>query len=177
MRPAPERDAGFSLTELLIVIVLTGIIGSIVLTVVTTGLHQQTKVEDRNDSLAQARTALQRIDRDVRSANPLTAACPDGTRLSMTEVGTTTTGVTYSVIQQSATRYELVADQVSVDSCDAPLTPTSRTVLLTNLVNTASSPVFAYADGMVIVSVQVQPPSLTQPVVLSDGGVELRNLS
>lgn len=173
MRRAAKGDAGFTLTELLVVIVLTGIIGSIVATAVTTGLHQQTKVEDRNDALAQARTALQRIDRDVRSSNPL--KCASATRLVLAEVGSSTTYVTYSVIPQSATHDELVVDSAAPTSCSADVTPTSRTVLLRDLVNTTTSPVFTFSAGIVTVNVQVQPPSLAQPVFLSDNGVDLRN--
>lgn len=173
MRRAARGDAGFTLTELLVVIVLTGIIGSIVVAAVTTGLHQQTKVEDRNDALAQARTALQRIDRDVRSSNPL--KCASATRLVLAEVGSTTTYVTYSVIAQSATRDEIVVDNAAPTSCATDVTPTSRTVLLTNLVNTATNPVFSFSSGTVTVNVQVQPPTLAQPVSLSDNGVDLRN--
>ena len=41
------------------------------------GLHQQTQVQNRTDAIAQLRTALERIDRDIRSAYPLLSASVD----------------------------------------------------------------------------------------------------
>jgi prepilin-type N-terminal cleavage/methylation domain-containing protein len=171
-----ERDGGFTLTELLVVITLTGIIGLIVGTAVITGLRQQTKVQDRSNALADARTALQRVDRDVRSANPLVLAC--ATQIEVKEVGTTTTTLTYSVIDQTSGRKQLVVDQAApTGACGSAVTPTSRKVLVSDLVNTSTSPVFTFSPGTVTTSIQVQPTTLAQPVVLSDKGVELRNPS
>ncbi|HWA67391.1 MAG TPA: type II secretion system protein [Mycobacteriales bacterium] len=189
------RDRGFTLTETLVVIVLFAIIGTIVTTASVTGLHKQTQLQDRSDVLAQARTALERIDRDIRSANPLLAA--SSTQLVLREVEPALTRtVTYAV-----SSHQLVARETDVTS--SGVTTTSTTVLLKNLVNSASNPLFTASPtlgyvapagsgvsattcamtggfdpgciGSVTVHVMVQPPTLSTAISISDNGTELRN--
>jgi prepilin-type N-terminal cleavage/methylation domain-containing protein len=140
-RPA---DGGFTLTELLVAIVLFAIVGGAITMATTSGLHHQREVQARGAALAQARTALQRVDRDIRSAAPLAAA--SRTQLVMLETGSgTTTKVCYLVQATSATTAELVQTSVaSSSSCPSAATSAS-TILLTNLVNTSTTPVFSFA--------------------------------
>lgn len=70
------KDRGFTLTELLVVIVLLGLVGAAIASVVTMALHQQTQVQDRGQALTDARNALQRISRDIRRADPLLTQTP-----------------------------------------------------------------------------------------------------
>lgn len=195
---ARADDRGVTLTELLIVMLLFGIVGGIVTTASVTGLHHQTALQDRSDTLAQSRTALERIDRDVRSAYPLLSVSP--TQLVLQEVQPTVTRkMTYSV---SGT-------QLAVTEADTPsaggATTTSSKVLLRNLVSTTTNPVFSVAPvagyvapagsgvtaatcamagstsfdpgcvGTVTVHVMVQPSTLKGPVNVSDNGTVLRN--
>jgi prepilin-type N-terminal cleavage/methylation domain-containing protein len=199
-----NRDGGFTLTELLVVITLTGILGSIVLAAVTTGLHQQGQVQDRSDALAQTRTALQRVDRDIRSSNPLESA--QANQIVLQEVqATVTRTMTYSVVADGTT-YDLVQDETEVTSSGAAMPAVARVTLLRNVVNPASSPVFSFAPsatytaaassvnpstcaitgtspvaydptcvGTVIVHLEVRPPSLHGPIDMTDNGTDLRN--
>ena len=191
-------DQGFTLTELLVVTVLFAIVGAIVTTVSVTGLHHQTEVENRGDAVAQARTALERVDRDIRSAYPLLAA--SGSQLVLREVlSSATRTVTYT-----ASNGQLVMNQSDVPTSGGA-TRTTRNVLLRNLVATDSNPIFSFSPipgyvapagsgvnastcamsggtsvdpgcvGTITVHVQVQPPSLPAPVSISDNGTELRN--
>jgi prepilin-type N-terminal cleavage/methylation domain-containing protein len=202
-----RRDRGFTLTELLVVITITGILGSIIVAVVTMGLHQQTQAQDRSDAMAQARTAIQRLDRDIRSSDPLKTATD--TSIDLCEVQPSTVeDVTYSVVTVGST-VELVADTGNVSNCFATPASTTRAVLLKNLVATTTYPVFNYSPvtgytapsdgsvstlnclrsgtspaaydpsciGTVTVSLRVQPRSLTSPVQLTDNGTDLRNLA
>jgi prepilin-type N-terminal cleavage/methylation domain-containing protein len=75
-QPHAGRDHGFTLTELLIAIVLLGLVGAAITAVVTTSLHQQTQVQDRGEALTAARNALQRASRDIRRADPLLTPTP-----------------------------------------------------------------------------------------------------
>jgi prepilin-type N-terminal cleavage/methylation domain-containing protein len=189
------NDEGFSLTELLVVLVLFAIIGGVITTASVTGLSHQTSLQDRSDALAQARTAVQRIDRDIRSAYPLLAA--SSTRLVLQEVQPTVTRtMTYAV---SGTK--LTVGETDTTATGTTTTPTKS--LLTNLVTT--SPVFSVSPipgyvapsgsgvtaatcamsggtaydpgcvGTITVHVVVRPPSLSTPVSLTDNGTELRN--
>jgi prepilin-type N-terminal cleavage/methylation domain-containing protein len=199
-RPARRRlglDAqdGFTLTEALVVTVLFAIIGTIVTTAAVSGLRHQTQVQSRSDVLAQARTALERIDRDIRSANPLLSA--SSTQIAMQVVEPTKTRtVTYSVSGS-----QLIVRET--DKSTSGVTTSTSKVLLQNLVSSSTSPVFAVSPvigyvaptgsgvsaatcamsggydpgciGAVTVHVVVQPSTLGSPVSVSDNGTELRN--
>jgi prepilin-type N-terminal cleavage/methylation domain-containing protein len=190
-----RTDGGFTLTEMLVVIVLFGIIGAIVTTASITGLRQQSQLQNRSDVLAQARTALERIDRDIRSANPLLAAT--STQLVLSEVSPSLTRtVTYAV-----SSHKLVASET--DTTTAGVTTTSRNVLLSNLLNSAANPLFTVSPvlgyvaptgsgvtastcamsggfdpgciGTITVHVIAQPSTSSASVSLSDNGTDLRN--
>ncbi|HEX3708081.1 MAG TPA: type II secretion system protein [Mycobacteriales bacterium] len=197
-RRAASDDRGVTLPELLVVIVLFAIVGGIVVTLSVSGLHHQTEVQDRSDTLAQARTALERIDRDIRSAYPLLSVSP--TRLVLQEVQPTVT---------RTMTYAVSGSQLVVSETDTPIAggaaTSSNTVLLRNLVSTVTNPVFSVAPvtgyvapagsgvnavtcamtgsssydpgcvGKVTVHVMVQPATLKAAVSLSDNGTELRN--
>ena len=191
-------DRGVTLTELLVVMVLFAIVGGIVTTASVTGLHHQNEVQDRSDALAQARTALQRIDRDIRSAYPLLSVSP--TQLVLREVQPTVTRtMTYTVSGNQL----VVSEAATATSGGA--TTTSSKVLLRNLVGTTTNQVFSVKPvtgyvaptgsgvtaatcamsgsasydagcvGSVTVHVMVQPPTVRAPVNVSDNGTVLRN--
>lgn len=141
---ARRSDRGFTLTELLVAIVLFALVGGAISTAAVSGLRHQREVQDRGDALAKARTALQRVDRDIRSASPLLAA--SSTQLVMLETGaSTTTKICYLVESTSSTAAELVQTPVaSSASCPGAAT-TDSTILLTNVVDTATTPVFSFS--------------------------------
>lgn len=191
-------DGGWSLAELLVVIVLFGIIGSIVAVAAKTALGHQNKLQDRTDTLAQMRTAMQRVERDIRSSDGFGTMRSDLVTTVQQQAGGSQT-VTYS-LQPDGTSYDLVVDAGG-----------STKTLLTNVVNPTSSPVFTYSPavgyppdgvavsginptdcsetgttptayagsciGVVTVHFMVQPPSLPEPIDLTDNGTEARNAS
>lgn len=67
---APSRQGGFSLVEMIVVIVITGIIGGIVAVFLKLPVQQYVDVARRADMTDIADTALRRIARDVRLALP-----------------------------------------------------------------------------------------------------------
>jgi prepilin-type N-terminal cleavage/methylation domain-containing protein len=190
-------DQGLTLTEMLVALVLFGVVGIIVTTASITGLHRESQTEVRGSVLAQVRTALQRIDRDIRSTNPLLSAT--STQLVLQEtLPTTTRTVTYAV-----TGGALVVSEVDTTASGTTVVPAK--VLLSNLVQTVTSPVFSVAPrtgyvaptgsgvdastcvmsgggfdpgcvGSITVHVTTQPPALS-PISVSDNGTELRNAS
>jgi prepilin-type N-terminal cleavage/methylation domain-containing protein len=196
LRRSAAADAGFTLTELLVSIGIFSIISGMVTTAAVTGLRQQTQVANRDDALAQMRTALQRIDREIRSAYPLLSASP--TRLVIREVQPTATRtVTFEVSGKN-----LTWSQTSVSPTGSTTTIPTR-VLLTNLVDTTTNPVFSFTPntgytapsgsgvnsstcalgsgidaacvGTITVQVRVHPPYLATALSMTDHGTQLRN--
>jgi prepilin-type N-terminal cleavage/methylation domain-containing protein len=203
-RSAP--DGGFTLTELLVSMILFAIVGGAITVAATSGLRHQRQIQDRGDALATARTALQRVDRDIRSAAPLAGA--SGTALAMVETGSSNQLVCYLIQSTSGTTAELVQTTVTYPgSCPAAATTGSK-ILLADLVNTASTPVFSFTPvggyvapasgsvnagtcvltaspssydpsciGIVTVQISVLPSDITSAVTVSDKGTEVRNSS
>lgn len=185
-------DRGFTMAETLVVAVLFAIVGTIVTLASTSGLHHQTQLQDRNAAITEVRTALQRIDRDIRSANPLLAASSSQIVLQEVEPTVTRT-VTYAVSGS-----HLVASET--DKTTAGVTTTTSKTLLSNLVST-TTPVFSVTPtlgytaangvnastcamsvgydpgcvGTITVRLTVQPSTLKDAVSVSDNGTELRN--
>jgi prepilin-type N-terminal cleavage/methylation domain-containing protein len=194
-RRSVGTDSGFTLTELLISIGIFSIVSAMVTTAAVTGLHKQTEVANRDDALAQMRTALQRIDRDIRSTYPLLSA--SSTQLVLREVeAARTRTVTFQVSGTTLTWGE-----TNTYSNGTTTTIPDR-VLLNNLVSTAG-PVFSFAPttgyvapagsgvnastcalgsgidagcvGTITVRVTIQPPHLPAALTMSDNGTDLRN--
>lgn len=200
-----DRDGGFSLSELLVVIVLLGVIGGIVGTVVRIGLTHQSQMQVRNSAFADARKVIQRVDRDIRSAYLVSGSSPTSIELAMYLNGASAapTYVTYAVNSAGTTLTRYPCQSAS--SCTGQ-------VMISNLVQTSTNPVFSFkatytyssaqptADvnvvdanscayaanpsqikagcvGEITVHLMVQPHTINRPIDVGDGGTELRNSS
>jgi prepilin-type N-terminal cleavage/methylation domain-containing protein len=190
-------DRGYSLAEMLVTVIVFAIVTGAITTVVISSLGHQRELSDRGEALAQMRTTLERIDRDVRSANPLCAA--SYTRLQLEEDAP----APGRIIEYSVSGNRLIATEYGLAGATGSCTPTAGatrgpTVLQGNLVNTSrvfSLPSADYylcdADpnptdpasvpiGQITslaIHLSVQPSSLDEPVSLSDCGTQLRNVS
>lgn len=69
--PATEVDAGFTLAELLVVITLFGVLGSMVAATTIQSLQSSRRTQDKAEADALLRTTLEQLSRDVRVADPL----------------------------------------------------------------------------------------------------------
>lgn len=69
--PPREREAGFTLVELLVVITILTIIGGIVTTTVVRSIQVSHRAQQRAESLATLQNSLQRIGQEIRAADPL----------------------------------------------------------------------------------------------------------
>lgn len=129
-----RSEAGFTLVELLVVLVLLGVVGGVVVSAITTGLRSSANTTARITALQELEIALQRMTGDLRAANPL--------QLSTTgnyerEIGAridrdgSVTDVTYEVRTVAG-----VQQLIRVD--------TGQT--LVSLVDNGGEPVFRYLD-------------------------------
>jgi prepilin-type N-terminal cleavage/methylation domain-containing protein len=66
-----KREDGFTLVELLVVMVLLGVVGGIVVNAVTVSLRSASHTTARIAAQHELEVALQRISRDLRAADPL----------------------------------------------------------------------------------------------------------
>lgn len=65
------EQSGFTLVELLVVMVLMGVVGSITVAAIVTGMNSQRTTQARLDALHELEVAVQRSIRDLRAASPL----------------------------------------------------------------------------------------------------------
>jgi prepilin-type N-terminal cleavage/methylation domain-containing protein len=196
-------DQGFTLVELLMVILIFGMVSAAVAAVTTSGLHHQRELQDRSDALASARTAVQRIDRDIRSTDQVYKATASMLLLQEEQFsGSTVTGSRWVCYYVDTANELVVVGETAPTDCSTSPSGTSK-VLVSHLTNTASSPVFSYWQktvysapgvtpgscsvggspeafaasciGTITVHVLTKPSSLKQPVSVTDKGTELRN--
>lgn len=196
-RPA-VADPGFTLAEMLVSVVVFGGVCAVVTEASISGLTHQRSLQNREAALAQARTALQRVDRDIRSAAyPVLSV--SATRLVLEEDQATVTRVmTYSV----------VGTKLYVDETDkwtsGSVSQAPRRTLLDDVVGLGTDTVFSFSSypgyqapsgtyvstsscamtsgtvdtgcvGSIQVDLSVQPEFLSTPVGVTDNGTELRN--
>jgi prepilin-type N-terminal cleavage/methylation domain-containing protein len=90
-----HNTSGYSLVEMLVTIVLFSLVTGSITAVVIATLQHQRSLSQRGSVLASTRNALEQVDRDIRSANPLCAA--SRTQLTMFESAPTPKIVTYQV--------------------------------------------------------------------------------
>jgi type II secretory pathway pseudopilin PulG len=138
-----SEDAGASLIELLITIVLLGVIGTLVTTAMITGMHDQTRITAHSAEIAKVRTTLDRMMREIRDADEVAAM----TQWNITVVQDVSPAqkkfFSYSVIANGTTTNALVLDVSYRNSTTFALEGTEpRRMLLGRLVNSSSEPLF-----------------------------------
>lgn len=70
-RHTDPREAGFTLVELLVVLVLAGVVGTVALNGIVTSTRVSRQTQERVQAAAELQRAAERITRDVRAACPL----------------------------------------------------------------------------------------------------------
>jgi prepilin-type N-terminal cleavage/methylation domain-containing protein len=155
-----RREEGFTLVELLVVVVLLGIVGGVVTNGIVTAMKSARATSVRTMALHDIEVALQRVGRDLRAADPLylTDGSDYGQRLGAEVVRDRTVQVVrYSIatgddgilrLVQDTTLFDLDA---YLDDPDAEPVEQPRRTLVTAIDN-GSEPVFTYygADGVLI---------------------------
>lgn len=132
-------DDGFTLAELLVGMVLLGILGSLILSLVTSTSRAQVKQVALADVLVKQKTALNRVTQDIRAASPIVAATPTTLRF-VQSFGGTAQQVRLTIEPNGATE-KLVQSVLSLDGS----TVTSSKTALTGLA--AGQSRFDYVDA------------------------------
>ena len=127
-------DDGFTLVELMVVLVLLGVVGGVVVSAITTGFRSSANTTSRIVALNELEIALQRMTQDLRAADPLvlsTTGVYDQEIGARIDRGGTVSTVRYEV-QDVAGEQQLVR----VD--------TGQT--LVSILDNGGEPVFRYLD-------------------------------
>jgi prepilin-type N-terminal cleavage/methylation domain-containing protein len=201
MRRRGSQD-GFTLVEMLVTILIFGIVAIAITGATIVGFHTDEKTNYRNQAIASGRTALERLDRDIRDADPLVSVSP--TTMVLKEQTSAAQNMTRQVT------YQLVNGKITVNEIDTTpagcitgctTTTLPQTTLLANVVNNtsiAAQAVFTLdtaattvtqggqplvlnganvtlEDETVTVDLMIQPSNLAAPVSVTDNGTNVRN--
>jgi prepilin-type N-terminal cleavage/methylation domain-containing protein len=139
------QDEGFSLVELLVVIILMGIVGTVITNSVVSATRAARTQDDETRTLVTAKIAMERITREIRGANALVMCQPRTMSFTMTR-NNIRTAITFRVDTASATSSEINEAKTTTDLATGVST-TTTTKVLGGLAIGASDAVFSYADA------------------------------
>lgn len=80
MHRMTEREEGFSLIELLVVMLILGVVGAVTLTGLVRGMRTSEHVQARTDALVELERAGQRLERELRRGMWSTSLTPSGSQ-------------------------------------------------------------------------------------------------
>ena len=148
-RPASSDAAGYTLVELLVVIMLLGVVGGIVSTLAIGGMRTTRQSQNRAYSSEAIQAQIERMARDIRVADPIRAASStsltvDNYRNSTTCVRETWT-VSSGTLTQTAVTYPAWSNCTAYPSAATPTSTVTRTILTS--LNTSSTALFTYGDS------------------------------
>ena len=146
--PKDSREGGFTLVELLIVMVLMGVVGTVTLASFVQSSRSAQTATERLDAVNDLTPAMQRMTRDLRAASPLVI---DTGGQYTTKVGTEFVrgGVTYRIdyyVDGVGADAKVLSDR-SIVAADGTLTPVGTSNLVADVENEATDPVFSYFDN------------------------------
>lgn len=127
-------DGGFTLVEVLVVLVLMGVVGGVVVSSITTSFRSSANTTSRIVALQELEVALQRMTRDLRAADPLSLST---TGNFSRELGAT--------IDRGGSISTVTYEIVEVDG-DQQLVRIDTGQTLVSLVDNGGQPVFRYLD-------------------------------
>lgn len=81
-----NREDGFTVVELLVVMVLVGVVGSILLSAVISSLQASSSSEDRMRALNDLQTGVERVGRELRAATSLSPHLSQDPEYGMTSI-------------------------------------------------------------------------------------------
>jgi prepilin-type N-terminal cleavage/methylation domain-containing protein len=149
-------DAGVSLVEMLVVLVILSVVSAITTTGMIKATQSARQTQDRAEALADVEKGLQRMSREVRAAHPIAVGAvrhPPIARASANEVEVRILRKNSAGVDRSyAFRYSFAAGEIRETRREAAVTADPAAVavppagrFLTRIVNTG--PVFRYYDA------------------------------
>lgn len=155
-----SRDArGFTVVELLVVMLLLGIVGGVVGSAIVSGLNSSRATTARTVALHELEIALQRMTRDLRAADPLVLS--DSGDFD-TQLG--------ARIDRDGTR-SVVSYEIQVNDGVQQLVRVDTGQTLVSLVDNGGEPVFRYLDSE---GIEIQCTTDCSSKYLGTARVELR---
>ena len=145
-RGSADRDAGFTLIEMLVTMLVFGMLGAIVLAISLTSLKTSRTTQNRVVGTDQAQQATERMARDLRSADPLVTATANDMsakvyRNGHCEIHRWYLGATGALLQDTQ---KYAASTTCATATGTPSTAVTTT-LVTKVDNTAATPLFTFA--------------------------------
>jgi prepilin-type N-terminal cleavage/methylation domain-containing protein len=149
-------EAGFTLVELLVVLVLVGVVGGVVTSAIITGLSSASATTARTMALHDIEVALQRVGRDLRAADPLylTAGTDYGTTIGAEFLRDRKIEVVrFSIDFEDGVRYlvqnsqQFDLDEVIAGNPTVTVLPQRRLVVDIDNDDPDDDPVFVYFDS------------------------------
>jgi prepilin-type N-terminal cleavage/methylation domain-containing protein len=140
-----KHDSGMTLIELLVTMMIMGVIGSVVTAGVVSAMQDQRRAQSRLDAISSTQRALERITKDLRAADPLTAADARSV-IALVYHGTSCQQRRYYVNASNQLVQE-VAKYAASTTCanrTGAVGAAKSHVLVTTIANTSGQPVFAY---------------------------------
>ena len=159
MKLSSLRDSGFTLIEMILVIVLLGILSGILVPVITQNIRAYSDSKARNEMMARGRIALGRLERELRHAIPYSIVVTGSTLKFVTasaggrylQRAETPPKVLNTDCAQNTERFDTntAADKLSALCLFSPTTlpsPTSDSDLALVIGNNSSTSLYTYSD-------------------------------
>ena len=141
-----EREGGFTLVELLVVVTLLGIVGAVGTTAMIRALKTADKGQARVYGLADVQKGVERMSRELRAADPVETMSATSVSARVYRNGLCyryTYALVGSEIRETLER--LSPNPGVFNECTAVVSGTSATtVLVRGLTNTSTTPLFSY---------------------------------
>ena len=143
---ARKAEGGFTLIEMLVVIVIFGVLGGLVLQLTLSALHTSQVTQSRDIGVSQAQFAVERLAKDLRAADPLVSADANDLTLMVYRQGACEVHRWYlgtnSQLLEDLQRYPASS---SCGNASGTLSATSTAPVTGQLANGVGAPLFSFA--------------------------------
>jgi prepilin-type N-terminal cleavage/methylation domain-containing protein len=125
MRRDPAQDDGFTLVEVLVVLMLLGVVSTMIMSITIGATRAAVRQEDATRTLNQSKVAMERMTRDIRGADSLAVAGHDRIAMVATHDGVRRQ-VSYAVNLSSK---DIERTEVATNLATNVVTTTSRKIV------------------------------------------------